>query len=150
MKLIACINNAGYLDFQAPKTDLQRFQALTVGGRCWVGRVTWETLPPAAKRNRKWVVVSRSADKTSEEKYLVHPDIAPALTMSDHWLCGGARLYSLLYPQCDMVYLSRCCGDSGKVLFPQTILSNLHGEQWERIVKQDHSDHTFEIYKKRN
>lgn len=150
MKLIACVNASGFLDFKAPKTDLQRFQALTVGGVCVVGRTTWETLPPAAKRNRKWIVVTSEA-RLKDIDYTVTPERADRTLNSggnlNTWLCGGAKTYELLYRCCDMIYLSRCCGDSGKVAFPAHILEELAGSRWERIVKQDHIDHTFEIFK---
>lgn len=158
LRLIACVNEDGCIDgFAPPKTDLQRFQALTLGCAVIMGRKTYDTLPTALK-HRDVIVVTRSLETMVRisEAGIANPSTgaiaAPNLGCAIHigaagasetWIAGGGEIYAQAIDGCHMLYVSHVNGTGGSVKFP-----NVSSAAFERIALQHHPDHDLCIYKR--
>lgn len=143
LKCIVAVSTDGCIDIPTPKADRDRFAMLTIGHTCLVGRTTWATLPPAARRNRTWVTASKypligpsgSAWTTDPVCYAEGHRHA-----EDIWLCGGGQLYKALLPSCEMIYLTRLRTGGGTIKFP-----DINFDLYDSLFSRDFEDHVFEI-----
>lgn len=161
MKLILARNAHGNIDFPTTLQDRQRYQVLTVGGVCVYGKTTWDTLPPAARRNRKSIVLRQNLTDTFAEgekeagggfmyDTLMNVVRSNLALRPDLWICGGKKIYDAVIhtPEYSRkithVYLSTFPsieGGSLTVLMPE-------GE-WDTICLQKFSDHEFTILRRK-
>lgn len=160
MKLILARNAHGNIDFPTSLQDRQRYQVLTAGGLCLYGKTTWDTLPPAARRNRESIIVRSTLTDTFEPPVEVPGGryycssfglaMANAKRSPNAWICGGKKLYDAvihgfaLSQLVTHVYLStfpHIEGGSLTVLAPE-------GE-WDVICLQKFDDHEFTILRRK-
>lgn len=140
MRAIVAVNASGMIDFKTTRLDLRRFAALTTGWPVVMGMNTWLTLPKGGLPNRENVVLSRKrvpdgATHIPEWNSVVE-------NYPSAWVIGGAQIYELAFPICEMVYLS---------LYPNTHggsvpLRGFNAGEWDLLCKQQEADHTFAIY----
>lgn len=153
IRLILAVNANNTIDFEnwdrkPPKADLQRYAALTIGNNCLVGRKTWESLPPAAKRHRTF-------DVFTSNPHLVLPENASTVKTNfdfaldwyrrdykTHWCIGGLALYKAALPFAEYVYLTAIIGARGGTLVAPEL------DEFKFLVTQDHGDHLFSIWKR--
>lgn len=80
--------------------DLKFFKKMTMGKSIVVGRKTFEGLPPLPGRTI-YVLTRDTTFIAPDGVHVVHnPDELP----DDVIVCGGASIYALLLPRCDLVY----------------------------------------------
>ncbi len=161
MKLIIARNACGNIDFPTSLPDRQRYQALTVGGVCLYGKTTWDTLPPAARRNRTSIIIRQSLTDTygaaefvpgghffSSTQRNIMGDLGWT-RRDDLWICGGKKVYDsalFTYPHLiTHIYLSTFADESGSL---HVDLPSDDGT-WDRICQQKFEDHTFEILRRK-
>ena len=90
--------------------ETHRFQSLTLGGTCVMGRKTYDLQLPWMKKCRK-VVLSRQPMDLPDA--LVHGTITGiAKTYPDAWVVGGAMTFQAFMPYMRFIYLTK---------FPQTV-----------------------------
>ncbi len=115
--------------------DMGRFRAVTRGKRVIMGRKTWDALPTAPLKDRKNVVVSRTAhDLTGVQVRTAH-DLAGAQVVSEtdsmHYglVMGGAEIYRLMMDRLKYLFVTwipdgLCQAKTGpKVLFPMDLMA---------------------------
>jgi dihydrofolate reductase len=154
-RLIAAINADGNIDgFTAPTTDLQRFQALTIGGTVIMGRKTWDSLPKKPLKHRLNIVLTRSVlnlgnimETAKDHMVLVAPSLPIALHIADAndgalpWVIGGGEIYREAIGNAQSLYLSHVhAARGGTIAFPPVSAA------FERVTLQRHADHDFTIY----
>ena len=160
MKLILARNAHGNIDFPTTLQDRQRYQVLTAGGLCLYGKTTWDTLPPAARRNRESLIVRSTLMDTYEKPGEVLNGrfysssfglaMAAAKRSPNAWICGGKKLYDSLIHSFALsqlithVYLSTFPGVEGGSL---TVL--LPDGEWDTICLQKFDDHEFTILRRK-
>jgi dihydrofolate reductase len=122
-----------------------------------VGRRTWDTLPPTARQNRTWQVVTShplsDASATAAQTSIYSAKMwksTGVLRNETAWVCGGGKIYTELVPHCDYIYISWVKTDliegAPAVLFPLDLLT---AEAFESIAEQNHGDHVFQILRRR-
>jgi dihydrofolate reductase len=125
--------------------DLARFKKLTSGGIVVMGRNTWESLPVQPLSNRLNIIITQSIITVphsvvvlSTTKYLKY--------MRDAWLIGGAKLIETCWDMIDEIHLTRTFTE-----YPCDTHINLLKLQneYERESIETHSDHTYEIWKRK-
>lgn len=142
LRLIACVNAEGNIDgFNPPTADLQRFQALTIGGVVIMGRKTWESLPRALS-GRLNIVASRSLNSIGRIGAVTLPLAIAIEQYPDAWIAGGGELYAQSIDRCDWLYVSHVPAQGGSIKFPVV----RHGA-FERVCRQRHPDHDLIIYR---
>lgn len=150
MKLIvACDPNGGIgYQNQLPWTniqgDLPRFKSLTTGKVIIMGRNTWESLPKKPLPNRINVVVtSKDIPNITTLRDLPEED---NMDLRDVWLIGGAKLIDTSWHLIDEVYLTKTISE-----YTCDTFINLVKLQREFVCysKEDHADHTYEIWKRK-
>lgn len=112
--------------------DLKRFKELTMGCTVLMGRKTFESLPEKFRPlpGRVNVVVSRtktSADFPSEVQVVADPEAYISAVKQGEievagdilWVIGGQKIYELLLPFCDGLFLTRIhSSHPGDAFFP--------------------------------
>lgn len=115
------IGNAGGLPWPRLRRDMQFFRDTTTAGdgenAMVMGRRTWESLPPAARRGRACFVVSSTL--TTLDGATVVPSLAACLEIVETtttrrvFVIGGARLLEecLFHPQCRQFFWTQIAGE---------------------------------------
>ncbi len=168
MKLIIARNASGNIDFPTSLADRQRYQALTVGGICVYGKTTWDTLPPAARRNRTSVILRQNLTDTYGAAAQVDGGssfhallgnvmgVARWVNSADVWICGGKKIYdrvlALYFDKVSHIYLSTFHTDhAGSLRVDIPGYDGLpEASCWDRICSQSFTDHTFTILRKKS
>lgn len=153
LKCIVAVSSDGCIDVPTPKLDRDRFAMLTIGADCVCGRKTWDTLPPAARRNRSWTIFTRSEQLSGDFKLGDGPlpffssDLGAFIESHAYsfvdppvWVCGGGQLYDEALPACQMLYLTRLRTGGGTIKFPP-----IDFDRYDRLFSRDFEDHVFEI-----
>lgn len=115
--------------------DLKYFKKITMGKPIIMGRKTCESIgrPLPGRRN---IVVTRNPD-FSMNGFDVFNDLDLALDdckqQSEVMVIGGAKLYEVLLPQADYLYITYIDENfSGDTFFPE-----INQNQWREIYRQD-------------
>lgn len=125
------------------------FKSLTFNQWLIVGRKTFESMGNLA--NRKYVVISKSCFKSSDENVAVFPEIDIALEWlskrTNHAIVsGGGEIYKLLMPLADTIHLSiiktKAEGDTYFPKIPKEFLLVLEQEFHSNI------DYTYQIWQR--
>lgn len=149
LKCIVAVNSDGCIDIPTPKLDRDRFAMLTIGADCVCGRKTWDTLPPAARRNRHWTVFTNTSQPIASLRpgVLFSGDLSGFLEAHAYgydeppiWVCGGGELYKWALPVCQMLYLTRLRTGGGTIKFP-----DINFDRYDSLFSRDFEDHVFEI-----
>lgn len=94
------------------RNDLKRFQALTAGKVVVMGRHTFESLPQKKPlEDRINIILTSSQDYNVDGAIIVHTldELKHALSQyhsDDIFVIGGEKVYELLLPYCDKVYVT--------------------------------------------
>jgi dihydrofolate reductase len=91
--------------------DLQFFKRTTMDQKIVVGRTTFEGLPPLKGRDIYVLTHNRAARFNNATAIYQPADLPP-----DIIVCGGAKIYDLLLPKCDELFVTtvniECEGDT--------------------------------------
>ncbi len=116
--------------------DLKRFKKLTTGHTIIMGRKTFESLGKILP-NRKHVVLTKNKDykidnENVEVVYSIS-DIEKYINDSEeHFIIGGAKIYSLLFPYANKMYITKINESfEGDVFFPK-----FDETEWKEISKE--------------
>ncbi|MBQ9079894.1 MAG: dihydrofolate reductase [Clostridia bacterium] len=95
------------------RADLKNFAALTTGHTVILGSKTLSTFPGGRPlKNRTNIILSRRADYAPEGAAVAHSveellDIIKTLPEDDCFVIGGASVYELLLPYCNVAYVTK-------------------------------------------
>lgn len=127
------------------RPDLELFRRLTIGNWVIVGRKTWESLPKAAKRHRKWVILTSEGPEggmdISERPYRAGDwghlaEWAGLKGVFDHHvvIAGGGSVYEQALAEdglVDRVFLTRIpLQTGGDIPFPDL-------DRWKKDRQRD-------------
>lgn len=116
--------------------DLKRFKKLTTGHTIIMGRKTFESLGKILP-NRKHVVLTKNKnykiDNENVEVVYSISDIEKYINDSEeHFIIGGAKIYSLLFPYANKMYITKINESfEGDVFFPK-----FDENEWKEISKE--------------
>lgn len=116
--------------------DLKRFKKLTTGHTIIMGRKTFESLGRVLP-NRKHVVLTQNKDyKIDDENVEVVYSISDIENYindnEEHFIIGGAKIYSLLFPYAKKMYITKINESfEGDVYFP-----NFEETEWKEVSKE--------------
>lgn len=150
MKLIvACDPKGGIgynnkLPWDRLQGDLPRFKELTTGKVILMGRNTWESLPKKPLPNRINVVVTRQ-DIMGVTTFTSLPD-RDQMDLTDVWLIGGAKLINSSWHLTEEVHLSRTFAEYKCDVFIDLFKLEREFVCW---FKEEHTDHSYEIWKRK-
>ena len=95
-------------------SDLKFFKKTTMGKPVMMGRVTWESLPfPLTGRPN--LILTRDQNYKTSKAEIFHDvydmigrgyELAGELNVDEIMLIGGAKLYALLMPYCQRMYIT--------------------------------------------
>lgn len=110
--------------------DLKRFKRVTMGASIVMGRKTWDSIGRRPLPGRRNIVISRSRLEGVE----CYADPVEALRAAGEpcWIIGGAEIYRLTLPYCDVLDITRVpdrVDDPDAVRFPAVA-----EEEW-RVVE---------------
>lgn len=116
--------------------DLKRFKKLTTGHTIIMGRKTFESLGRVLP-NRKHIVLS-----TNKEYKIDNENVEVIYNISDlekyqndqeeHFIIGGAKIYSLLLPYAEKMYITKINENfEGDVYFP-----SINEDEWKEVFKE--------------
>lgn len=150
MKLIVACDPKGGIGYnnKLPWTniqgDLPRFKELTTGKVILMGRNTWESLPKKPLPNRINVVVSST--EIPEITTLTSLPERDNMDLSDVWLIGGAKLINSSWHLIDEIHLTRTITE-----YTCDVSINIVKLEREFMCwfKEQHTDHTYEIWKRK-
>ncbi|MEG1009199.1 MAG: dihydrofolate reductase [Clostridia bacterium] len=169
IKLIAAVSIDGAIGknkkllWHIPE-DLNFYKNYTLNKYCIIGKNTYNSLPPAAKRNRIYLVVGTKDISMCNEwlpechigfkdhyeaiNYLIQAEIEECIVV------GGAKLYKSiihLVDQCDITWVNKIYNDAD-ALFPINELFNrfevIKDTEW--IKNENSPSYKFTTYKKIN
>lgn len=119
--------------------DLQRFKRLTLGHPVIMGRLTWESLPPAFRPlpGRLNIVVTRQQGYVAERATVVH-SLPEALTAAgdadDAFVIGGAQVYAEALPLADQLDLTEI-----DATFPaDAFFPDWDRRAWAEVARETH------------
>lgn len=152
LRLIVAVNEDGCIDgFRPPRTDLQRFQALTIGCPVIMGRKTWMDLVAqgVAPLKHRWnIVVTRDRRRIAgnvPQPDDVYESVPAALgAFSEAWIIGGGEIYRQAMHLCKWLFVTHCNGRGGRVKFPAVSA----GGYFSCVLNQKHDDHQFLVWKR--
>ena len=151
MKLIvACDPNGGIgynnrLPWTNLQGDLPRFKNLTQGQVVVMGRNTWESLPKKPLLGRLNFVVSSQSLQLPFGAIQI-PNLNHFSEFKNAWLIGGAQLINSSWYMVEEVYLSRTLSEYTCDTFIDLLKLQNEFMCW---FKEEHTDHTYEIWKRR-
>jgi dihydrofolate reductase len=146
MKLIvACDPKGGIgynnkLPWSKIEGDLPRFKELTQGQNIVMGRNTWESLPKKPLPNRTNYVLSSKA--VGQAVTVSAIDLIP----DDSWIIGGAKVIETCWSLIDEIHLSRTFTEYTCDTFINLVKLEEDFVCW---FKEDLSDHSYEIWKRK-
>lgn len=127
INLIACVDKNGGLGkdghclYRVPE-DIAMFKALTANKDVAVGRRTWETLPREYQLMVYPFILTRSDDYDAGKPAEIFSDPEDFTSVlhntytlygtEDLWVIGGAKVYELMLPFADYVYLGTWKGEA--------------------------------------
>lgn len=118
--------------------DLKRFRDITTNHTIIMGRKTFDSLPKILP-NRHHVVITRDKDYfvDSDQVTILHnlEEVVEKFKDSEEeaFIIGGGEIYSLLYPHCQKLYLTKVYKSfKGDTYFPNIDLSD-----WHTVYKSD-------------
>ena len=148
MKLIvACDPNGGIgynnkLPWDKIQGDLPRFKELTTGKPVVMGRNTWESLPKKPLPNRiNYVFSSKALDGAMTLRDPIFLESLP-----DSWVIGGAKVIETCWHLIDEVHLTKTFAEYTCDTFIDLVKLQNEFTCW---FKEDHTDHSYEIWKKK-
>jgi dihydrofolate reductase len=150
MKLIiACdpkggIGLNGKLPWSNIEGDLPRFKELTSNKVILMGKNTWESLPKKPLPNRTNVVVTKS--DIPGITTISDVPLEDTMDLRDVWLIGGATLIKSSWHLIDEVYLSRTFTEYTCDTFIDLLKLEREFMCW---FKETHTDHSYEIWKRK-
>ena len=151
MKLIvACDPNGGIgynnrLPWSNLQGDLPRFKNLTQGQVVVMGRNTWESLPKKPLLGRLNFVVSSQSLQLPFGAIQI-PNLNHFSEFKNAWLIGGAQLINSSWYMVEEVYLSRTLSEYTCDTFIDLLKLQNEFMCW---FKEEHTDHTYEIWKRK-
>jgi dihydrofolate reductase len=150
MKLIVACDPSGGIGYNNKlpwskiEGDLPRFKELTTGKVILMGRNTWESLPKQPLPNRINVVVS--SKDIPEITTLTSLPSRDTMDLVDVWLIGGAKLINSSWHLIDEVHLSRTVAEYTCDTFINLVKLEQEFMCW---FKEQHTDHSYEIWKRK-
>ena len=128
--------------------DLKRFKKLTTGHTIIMGRKTFESLGRVLPE-RKHVILSRNKEfKIDDENVEVINDISEVKQYIDSkeecFVIGGAMIYQLLMPVCDIMYITEIDKEfDGDAFFPEIDMNEWKVTNREFIPKENGNDFEY-------
>ena len=116
--------------------DLKRFKKLTTGHTIIMGRKTFESLGRILP-NRKHIVLSTNKEYTIDNEnvevvYNISDLEKYQNDLEEHFIIGGAKIYSLLMPFVEKMYITKINENfEGDVYFP-----NINKNEWKEVFKE--------------
>ncbi|MBP3595987.1 MAG: dihydrofolate reductase [Clostridia bacterium] len=116
--------------------DLKRFKKLTTGHTIIMGRKTFESLGRILP-NRKHIVLSTNKEYTIDNEnvevvYNISDLEKYQNDLEEHFVIGGAKIYSLLMPFVEKMYITKINENfEGDVYFP-----NINKNEWKEVFKE--------------
>ena len=147
--IIACDPKGGIgyqnkLPWSKIEGDLPRFKELTTGKNVVMGKRTWESLPKKPLPNRHNYVLSKVAIPgvvtMSDIKLL------PNTAGNDAWIIGGGNVIAQCWGMIDEVHLTKTFTEYTCDTFIDLVKLENEFMCW---FKEDHTDHTYEIWKRK-
>jgi len=139
------IGNKSRLPWDKLEGDLARFKMLTTGKIVVMGRLTWESLPKKPLPNRTNIVVT-SKMVQSTDNFIIVNEISELANYKDAWLIGGASLVNSCFHMIDEVHLSRTYSTYTCDTFIDLVELVKKFTCW---FKEEHADHTYEIWRRK-
>ena len=166
--IVACDLKGGigfrnHLPWDKIEGDLPRFKQLTTGQIVIMGRNTWDSLPKQPLPNRTNVVVTSStiipAAKipTLQWQANLFFDVFHSNTLrvdspdrfvdhDDAWIIGGAKLFETSWPLITELHLTTV----RQIYECDTFIDlNYIQQNFIRVQREEHSDHDYEIWKRK-
>lgn len=147
MKLIVACDPKGGIGYQNKlpwskiEGDLPRFKELTTGKIVLMGRNTYESLPKKPLPNRtNWVKTTRPIDGVT------NPDDDVIAKQKEVWLIGGAKMIESYWDSINEIHLSRTFAEYTCDTFIDLVQLERDFMCW---FKEDHTDHSYEIWKRK-
>ena len=147
MKLIVACDPKGGIGYQNKlpwskiEGDLPRFKELTTGKIILMGRNTYESLPKKPLPNRtNWVKTTRPIDGVT------NPDDDVIAKEKEVWLIGGAKMIESYWDSIDEIHLSKTFAEYTCDTFIDLVQLERDFMCW---FKEDHTDHSYEIWKRK-
>jgi dihydrofolate reductase len=148
MKLIIACDPKGGIGFNGKlpwsniEGDLPRFKELTSGHSVVMGRATWDSLPKKPLPNRTNYVFAHSpihgAITLTDPVYLS--------SVADAWVIGGAKVIHTCWEYINEVHLTKTFTEYTCDTFIDLVKLEKEFMCW---FKEEHTDHTYEIWKKK-
>jgi dihydrofolate reductase len=149
MKLIVACDPKGGIGYENKlpwskiEGDLPRFKALTTGKPVVMGRNTWESLPKKPLPNRINYVFSRNA----LDGAITLTDPIFLESVKDGWVIGGSKVIETCWHLIDEVHLTKTFAEYTCDTFID--LNKLETE-FMCWFKEQHIDHTYEVWKRKS
>jgi dihydrofolate reductase len=148
MKLIIACDPKGGIGYQGKlpwskiEGDLPRFKELTTDKIVLMGRNTFDSLPNKNLPNRTmWIMTTRPIDG------IVTPDNSSILKEErEVWLIGGAKMIDSFWQYLDEIHLSRTITEYTCDTFIDLVQLENDFTCW---FKENHTDHSYEIWKRK-
>ena len=147
MKLIIACDPKGGIGYQNKlpwskiEGDLPRFKELTTGKIVLMGRNTYESLPKKPLPNRtNWVKTTRPINGVT------NPDDDVIAKEKEVWLIGGAKMIESYWDSIHEIHLSRTFAEYTCDTFIDLVQLERDFMCW---FKEDHTDHSYEIWKRK-
>jgi dihydrofolate reductase len=150
MKLIVACDPKGGIGYQNKlpwnhiEGDLPRFKNLTTNKTIVMGRNTWDSLPKKPLPNRINIIVTSLPLINLPENTHIARSINEV--SKDAWLIGGAKFINSSWDSIDEIHLSRTFTEY--ICDVYIDLSKLETE-FMCWFKEQHTDHTYEIWKRK-
>lgn len=150
MKLIvACDPKGGIgydnrLPWSKIEGDLPRFKELTTGKNVVMGKRTWESLPKKPLPNRNNYVLSSAAIPGAVTMSDIK--LLPNTAGNDAWIIGGGNVIKQCWDLIDEVHLTKTFTEYTCDTFIDLVQLQNEFMCW---FKEDHTDHSYEIWKRK-
>lgn len=118
--------------------DLKRFKEITSNHTIIMGRKTFESLPKVLP-NRHHVIITRDENyKVDSDQVTVMHNIDDLINKyknseEEAFIIGGGEIYSLLYPHCSKLYLTKV----NKAFEGDTSFPNINYSEWKTIYSSE-------------
>ena len=150
MKLIVACDPKGGIGYQNKlpwskiEGDLPRFKELTTGKTVVMGRNTWDSLPKKPLPNRNNVIVTSLPFARLPENTMTLTNIDSI--DKDAWIIGGAKLINSSWNYVNEIHLTRTFTEYTCDTFIDLVQLERDFMCW---FKEDHTDHSYEIWKRK-
>ena len=151
MKLIvACDPKGGIgynnkLPWSKIEGDLPRFKELTNGGVVVMGRNTWESLPFKPLPNRINFIVTSQQGHYPRSCFTI-PSLDYISNFKNAWLIGGAQLINSSWNFIDEVHLTKTFTEYTCDRYIELLYLEQNFTCW---FSEEHTDHTYQIWKRK-